>query len=389
MAPPEKPPTIGRTSVPSTELPNLPRRLALAQLPTRILHLPLLSAQLPVDLYMKRDDETGVELSGNKVRKLEFLLAEALEHKADHILTCGGVQSNHGRATAVAARRLGMDCTLFLRTPDGRPPRAMDGNLLLDRMVGARLRFISPETYAHRSAVLDEEARHLRSGGRRPYIIPEGGSNALGSCGYIATIFELVEQMTQGEPPALVPWRDRLPRAVTAADRFVFDHVVFATGSGGTAAGLHLGRHLAGLAMDVWGVPVCDDRAYFMGRVEAILDEYATRFGDQALRDARGVSARETLDRLHFIDGYKGPAYAVPYPQELELVRELAAHEGVLLDPVYTGKAFYGMVTEAERGRFSGPATASPNQHARKPRVLFLHTGGVFSLYAYRDELLG
>ena len=335
---------------------DLPSRLSLAQLPTRIHQLGRLSEELPVDLFIKRDDETGLELSGNKIRKLEFLLAEALHQNADSILTCGGVQSNHGRATAVAARRLGMDCHLFLRTTDGTAPQVLEGNLLLDHLVGAKLNFISPAEYARRREHLETAANDLRHQGRRPYVIPEGGSNALGSCGYVALAAELLEQSAS------------------------FDHIVCATGSGGTAAGLHLGRHLAGLDAHVWGVPVCDDGAYFGQRVTTILAEFAQRFGADSVRDREGVSAQETLDHLHFLDGYKGPAYAVPYPEELALIKELAGTEGVLLDPVYTGKALYGLVTEARRGRFDSTS-------ARRPRVLFLHTGGVWSLFAYREEL--
>ncbi|MEZ4651342.1 MAG: pyridoxal-phosphate dependent enzyme [Candidatus Eisenbacteria bacterium] len=167
-----------------------PARVRLAQLPTRAHRLSRLSDELGIELWVKRDDETGTDLSGNKVRKLEYLLAEAQAESADIVLTCGGIQSNHCRATALAARRLGMDSLLFLR---GAEPEAWTGNLLLDRLVGAETRFITPAQYADRGALLASAAAELRAAGRRPYVIPEGGSNALGSWGYVGLLAELLD----------------------------------------------------------------------------------------------------------------------------------------------------------------------------------------------------
>ena len=324
---------------------STPDRVSLAQLPTRVHRLSRLSSELGIDLWVKRDDETGTELSGNKVRKLEYLLAEAQSQSADVVVTCGGVQSNHCRATAVAARRLGMDSVLFLR---GSEPSETTGNLLLDRLVGADVRFITPGQYAERETLLAAAATELRVAGRRPYVIPEGGSNALGSWGYVGLVAELAS-----------PW----------------DHIVCATGSGGTLAGLVLGRRLLRTANPwlersrMWGVPVCDDGAYFRRKVHAIAHEFEARhpeLGPLGLTD----------EEIGVLDGYKGPAYAVPFGEELDLIRNVARHEGLLLDPVYTGKAFYGLVSEARNGRFAAGS-----------RVLFLHTGGVFSLFAYGREL--
>lgn len=327
---------------------ELPPRLSLANLPTRIQHLERLSRELRgPEIYVKRDDETGADLSGNKVRKLEFLLAEARARNCDVVITCGGVQSNHCRATAVAARRLGMDSVLFLR---GGDPGERDGNLLLSAMVGAELRFITPEAYAGRSELMSEAAAKARADGRRAYVIPEGGSNALGSFGYV-TLFSELE-----EPPAA---RE-------------FDHIVCAVGSGGTLAGLLIGARLLDVRTRIWGVNVSDSAAYFEARVRAIGEEFVGRF-------LGGATPTRWLESgaVQILEGYKGPAYAVPYPEELELLRRVARTEGLLLDPVYTGKAFYGLVEEIRRGRFR-----------RGENVLFLHTGGVFSLFAYRDVLI-
>ena len=332
---------------------RLPPRVELANLPTRVQRLDRWSADGP-ELFVKRDDETGSDLSGNKVRKLEFLLAEAEREHADLILTCGGIQSNHCRATAIAARRRGMDSLLFLR---GEDPADRDGNLFLDSLIGAEIRFITPEIYADRHRIMAEEAERQRLAGRRPYIIPEGGSNALGSLGYVAMLIELMEQA--GE-----------------ADRFPWDHIVCATGSGGTVAGLLLGTRLLGLETQIWGINVCDDARYFEDRVLEIAAQFEARWRSELLPDTASAPPPLDRDSIRILDGYKGTAYARTYPEEVELIREVARRDGLLLDPVYTGKAFYGMIQEARKGRFG------------RERVLFVHTGGIFSLFAYRSELL-
>jgi D-cysteine desulfhydrase len=340
---------------------RFPPRVELANLPTRVQSLDRLSSELGGPrLFVKRDDETGSDLSGNKVRKLEFLLAEAEREHADLILTCGGIQSNHCRATALAARRRGMDSILFLR---GEDPPDRDGNLFLDSLIGADIRFVTPETYADRQRVMSEEAQRQKAGGRRPYIIPEGGSNALGSLGYVAMLVELMDQASED-------------RGVHRS-RFPWDHIVCATGSGGTVAGLLLGARLLGLETKIWGINVCDDARYFEDRVLDIAAQFEARWRPELLPS--GTPAPAPLDRgsIQILEGYKGPAYARTYPEEIDLIREVARRDGLLLDPVYTGKAFHGMLVEARRGRFG-----------RDTNVLFVHTGGIFSLFAYRAELL-
>jgi D-cysteine desulfhydrase len=295
-------------------------------------------------IWIKRDDLTGTELTGNKIRKLEFLLADALRQQSDVVVTCGGIQSNHCRATAIAARKLGLDSVLFLR---GTPPASADGNVLLDRLVSARVVYISPEEYARRAELMHAEAGRLIEQGRRPYVIPEGGSNAIGAWGYIAMLEELVEQGFAGR----------------------VQHVVCATGSAGTLAGLHVGKRLLGLPMRMWGVAVCNDEAYFQGRVVEIAREFRDRFAVGDLLQA---------GEIRVVEGYVGPGYAKTYPRLLDLIRRVAAEEALFLDPVYTGKAFLAMTDLLDNG------TIPPEEE-----VLFLHTGGIFSLFAYRDELAG
>ena len=326
----------------AVELP-FPPRVSLGCFPTRVepIRLPLRPGGAPV--WIKRDDQTGADLSGNKVRKLEFLLAEALERRCDVVITCGGIQSNHCRATALAARRLGIDSILFLR---GEPTASPDGNILLSRLAGAQIIYITPEEYARRGEVMSDEAARLAQEGRRPYVIPEGGSNALGAWGYVAMLQELAGQ----------GFADRAP------------HLFSATGSAGTLAGLHLGVRLLSLPIRPWGVAVCDNELYFRGRVMEIARDFQARFG---LR----VDLRP--EEIRVVEGYRGPGYAQTYPRLLDLIRRVAAEEALFLDPVYTGKAFLAMQDLLNDGTIP-----------REEEVLFLHTGGIFSLYAYRDELL-
>jgi D-cysteine desulfhydrase len=315
-----------------------PHPLPLARLPTPVMPLRRLSAALGVEVWCKRDDLTGIGLSGNKVRKLSWLLADAVAQGADTVLTTGGLQSNHCRATAVAARQLGLDPILLLR---GELPAVPEANLLLDRLLGAELHTCTPEVYRHhRNERLAELADRVRARGGRPYVVPEGGSNGLGSLGYVEAARELLDQQ--------------------APD---FDGVFVAVGSGGTVAGLAMG--LGHTRTKVVGVPVCDDRAFFAPRVEAIAHE-AESWGAPPL-PAEG--AGWTL-----LEGYQGPAYAVAEAPVWQTLAEVARSEGLLLDPVYTGKAMHALCSEARAGRLSG-------------RWLFWHTGGVFGLFGRGQEL--
>jgi D-cysteine desulfhydrase len=328
-----------------------PARLALAHLPTPVEPLSRLGRELGLDLWVKRDDCTGAELGGNKIRKLEYVLAETLARGADTVLTCGGAQSNHCRATALAAARLGLSCVLLLRVPDPAVPPPLEANSLLDGMSAARIVWVSPEQYQQREAVFTREARALAAAGRRPYVIPEGASDALGAWGYIRAMAELagdVAQLDGGRPKATT--------------------VIHATGSGGTGAGLVLGNLILGLNWRVVGINVCDDRNYFtevQGRIcQQAIDAYDLGIAFDRRRD------------LEILDGYVGRGYALSRPEELSLMARVCRTEGLVLDPVYTGKAFYGMVQTLK---------ADPNIFGR--RIVFIHTGGLIGLFPKAAEI--
>jgi D-cysteine desulfhydrase len=326
-----------------TELPY-PKRLGRARLPTPTERLDRLGHALGVELWVKRDDLTGSTLTGNKIRKLEFLLADALAGGADTIITCGGEQSNHCRATAVAAAELGLRSLLLLRTERPEAPPAAEANILLDVLVGAEVRWVSRDEYRRRAELFPVVADELRARGRKPYLVPEGGSNALGAWGYIGCVDELRRELPPG--PATL---------------------IYAAGSGGTGAGLLLGVKLLGLPWRVVGVNVCDDRDYFVRVIGEIVEQAISRF-------QLGLAFRR--DEIEIVDGYVGLGYAKSRPEELETLRDVARAEGLVLDPVYTGKAMHGLKRELERDR-----------RAFGERLVFVHTGGIFGLFPKAAEL--
>jgi D-cysteine desulfhydrase len=330
------------TTTASRPLP--PPRIALARGGTPLEPLPRTSAALGVEVLVKRDDLTGAELTGNKVRKLEFLLADARDRGADTVVTCGGEQSNHARATALAAARLGLGCRLVLRTDDPAQPPAATGNILLDRLAGATIRWISRPDWARRNELMAEEAATIDGAGGRAYVVPEGGSNALGAWGYVACAEELATDLAP------------LPAVPTT--------IVHAIGSGGTSAGLVIGARLAGLherGVRVAGVNVCDDRAYFLDVIGRLCAEMIARW---SLPIAIGPAD------LDIVDGHVGIGYAKSRPEELATIRDVARRDGLVLDPVYSGKAFHGLVRELARDR-----------HRFGERIVFVHTGGIFGLF--------
>lgn len=323
-----------------------PVHLPLARLPTPLERLTRLGPELGIELWVKRDDLTGTDLTGNKVRKLGFLTADALGRGCDTLLTVGAVTSNHARATAIAAARLGLRSHLLLRGEDRDPP---DGNLLLDRYVGAEIEFFPHAEWPKRDLLLGAAASRLRAAGRRPYVIPEGGSNSLGSLGYVLAVKELLDQAKD------------LGLAV--------GHVVHATGSAGTTAGLALGCSVWGRPdIDVVGVAVCDDKPYFDRRVNEILDEAVGQWYVHPDLRARA--------RWRIVEGHQGLGYAKTTPREMDALARVARTEGLLLDPVYTGKAFLGLEAEARAGRLPGPGA-----------TVFVHTGGLFGLFGFGHEV--
>lgn len=323
-----------------------PPRVRLANTPTRG-HWLRYGEQFGARIWVKRDDHTGSELSGNKVRKLEYLMAEALQQQSTHVITCGGEQSNHARATAMAATQLGLKSVLILRTENPDRPPAATGNILLDRLAGAEIRWISRPAWRDRNRLLAEEAERIRAAGGRPYVIPEGGSNALGSWGYLRATSELIEDLA----------------GIAAPDHPVT--IVYACGSGGTGAGIVLGAKLYGLAalgIKVVGIAVCDDRAYFVDAIGKICGDFEERWQ---------LDAHVTPDDIEILDGHVGLGYAKSRPEELATIRDVCRSDGIVLDPVYTGKAFHGVVTELRR---------DPKRFGAA--VAFVHTGGMYGLFA-------
>jgi D-cysteine desulfhydrase len=318
-----------------------PPRLDVARLPTPIARLPLLSeAWGGPAIWVKRDDQTDGVLTGNKIRKLQYVVREALDRGCDTLVTCGGIQSNHCRTTAALARQVGLQPVLLLR---GEPPELPTGNHLLDLLLGAEIRWIDADGYRAHDAVMQEIAHELASKGRRPYVIAEGCSMPTGCWGYI----EAAEEIAQAE-------RDLGVR---------FDAIVHAVGSGGTSAGLEIGLRMFDLRTRLWGVPVCDDGEHFREVVANLCQETIERFA---------LPLSLASEDLRFIDGYVGEGYGRSRPEERTTILEVARTEGLLLDPVYSGKAMHALRHELAGGCLSSAKN-----------VLFIHTGGVFGLFAY------
>ncbi|MBX7245686.1 MAG: D-cysteine desulfhydrase family protein [Candidatus Sumerlaeaceae bacterium] len=323
-----------------------PKRIALAQTPTPLEFMPRLTEYFGgPKIYFKRDDLTGSTLSGNKVRKIEFSLAEALARKADVIITVGGIQSNHCRATALACARLGLGCHLILRGAGEGPP---DGNLLLDYLAGASFSFFPREVYStQRPKIVADLTEQYARQGKKAYYIPVGASNAVGSWGYVRAYSEI---MSQAEKSGLK-----------------INHIVTATGSGGTNAGLIVGRALHGHKKpEVWGVNVCDDEETFIKDISVVLEEMKSKYG---------LRWKDSAAPIHTLDGYVGEGYAIPYPEVMDLIAWCGRNEGQIFDPVYTGKALYGLGQEIRKGRFT-----------KRDTVVFIHTGGIYGLFPQRAE---
>jgi L-cysteate sulfo-lyase len=323
-------------------------RVSLAHLPTPLEFLPHLTRHLGgPNIYVKRDDCTGLGTGGNKTRKLEFLMADALGQGATTVITQGAVQSNHARQTAAAAAKLGLDCELVFekRIDAATEPYLHSGNVLLDRIFGARIREVAKGS--DMAAELDAVADEVRKSGKTPYVIPGGGSNPTGALGYVDCVFELVTQANR--------------------QGLVIDHVVHATGSAGTQAGLAVGLKAINSGIPLLGIGVGADRK----AQEEKVFELATRTAKFAGAD--GVVTRE--DIVCNCD-YIGPGYGVPTEEMNAAVLLAARLEGLLFDPVYTGKALAGMIDLVRKGWFDGAEN-----------VVFIHTGGAAGLFAYVDQL--
>jgi D-cysteine desulfhydrase family pyridoxal phosphate-dependent enzyme len=307
--------------------------LEFAHLPTPVERLPRLSEYLGgPELLIKRDDQTGLATGGNKTRKLEYLLAEAQSLGARTLMTTGAVQSNHCRQTAAAAARQGFDCILVLA---GDRPNTVSGNLLLDQLCGAEIVWTTREA---RDETLQRVYDETSAAGRLPYLVPYGGSNATGACSYAYAVRELLRQGVEA------------------------DWIVFASSSGGTQAGMVVGAHLFEFSGQVLGISVDEQAESLQALVAGLAMEVGEHMGEELRFEPQDI--RVNAD-------YLGGGYGVVSETEQEAIRLFARHEGILLDPVYTGRAAGGMIDLIHKGFFSPEDT-----------VLFWHTGGIPALFA-------
>lgn len=326
------------------KLDQLPR-YALAEFPTPIHYLETFSRALngPA-VYMKRDDLTSLGMGGNKTRKLEFLIGEALKQGKDTLVTAGGLQSNHCRLTAAAAAKAGLSCHLVL---NGTPPKQMEGNLLLDKIFRASVHYCDRKD---RDEKLIQVAEELSASGKNPYVIPVGGSNSVGSVGYVNAMLELEAQLKQMQ---MTP-----------------DAIVFATSSGGTQAGLTLGAKITGYKGQVLGISIDQTKTGdepFPPILKKIANTTAQRIGYEIQMTEKDFSLN---------CDYLGAGYAMPGDLEFDAIRDLARDEGILLGPVYTARAMGGLIDLVKKGVFKKGQT-----------ILFWHTGGTPELFAWGGQI--
>jgi len=326
------------------KLESLPR-FHLAEFPTPIHYLESFSkACNGPAIFMKRDDITSLGMGGNKTRKLEFLIGEAMKQDKDTLVTAGGLQSNHCRLTAAAARKAGLCCHLVL---NGKKPENPSGNLLLDKIFGANVHYCDRKD---RDRMLNQVAEDLETAGKRPYVIPVGGSNSTGSAGYVKAMLELETQLKDMH--------------------IQLDAIVFATSSGGTQAGLTLGAKIINFRGQILGISI---------------DQ--TKTGDEPfppiLTEIGNTTAQRIGFPIHLVEedfslncDYLGAGYAMHGDMEFNAIRDLAQYEGILLGPVYTARAMGGLIHLIQKGYFTKDQT-----------VLFWHTGGTPELFAWANQL--
>ncbi len=322
---------------------NFPKSVPLAHLPTPIEKLDRLTKFLNgPDLYIKRDDLTGLATGGNKSRKLEYLVADALNHGCDHLVTVGSRQSNHCRQTAAAAAKYGLGCSVIL---SGNKPKQRLGNVLLDEILGAHIYWTNGRS---RADVMGEVLHDLKAMGRLPYPIPVGGSNVIGSTSYVAAMDEFTQQLK--------------------SQHLNFDFIVLASSSGGTQAGIVLGSHIYGFSGEVLGISVDSSAEQLQTQVAALATATATHLG---------LDSTSVLEHVKVNDDYVGEGYAKVGEPEREAIQIMAQKEGILLDPVYTSKAVAGIIDLIRWGAFT-----------RGQSILFWHTGGTASLSAFSHTLV-
>ncbi len=323
-------------------------RVKLCQAPTPLEFMPNLTKHLGgPQLWIKRDDCTGVATGGNKVRKLEYLMGEARELGADHVVTQGAVQSNHVRQTAAVAAKLGLRCTAVLehRIQTNDPDYLEGGNVLLDHLMGIEIEYRPGGT--DMQAAIEEVGARLTAAGEKPYLIPGGGSNPTGALGYVHVALELLAQVNEMG--------------------LRIDHLVHATGSAGTQAGLVVGLHALNAGIPVLGIGVRNPRDKQEANVHKLAEATAAKLGLSG-----GIPASSVVANCDYV----GAGYGIPTEGMAEAVKLLARQEGIFLDPVYSGKGMAGLIDLIRKGHFR----ADEN-------VVFLHTGGQVGLFGYSDYL--
>lgn len=340
---------------------HIPQKISLANLPTKIEKLERLSQELGTNLYIKRDDQTGIEVSGNKVRKLEYAVAEAQRQGAKVLITCGALQSNHARATAVVANKLGMKSVLVLMDGEKNPP---NGNYLLDLLLGAEIRLITAEEYAHVDQIMQDIKSEYDRKGESAYIIPMGASNAVGMFGYIEAIQEIIAQEKEMG--------------------IHFDAIVDTVGSTGTYAGLVVGNVIHGGNFDILGFSISDTRENFQQKSYRNISDcckYLSEGGHSHTPESLGIKQ----DSLQILDDYRGRGYALNDADDFDFLKEIARKEGIFIDPVYTGKALKGLISEIKASKEGKVHPIA--DFGKYKNILFIHTGGLYGVFPKAGEI--
>jgi|TARA_B100000902_G_scaffold325076_1_gene319528 L-cysteate sulfo-lyase len=330
--------------MPLSDYPRVP----LAHLPTPLEFLPRLTKHLGgPNVYVKRDDCTGLGTGGNKTRKLEFLMADAIKKKADVIITQGAVQSNHARQTAAAAAKIGMKCELVFekRVADATTAYKESGNVFLDKLFGANIHEVA--NGSDMTKEMEDLSDQLREKGSSPYIIPGGGSNPIGALGYVDCVIELIAQAKSKD--------------------ITFDSIIMATGSAGTQAGLVVGSKITKSNIPVLGIGVNAPKEAQEEKVFKLASD---------LSDFMGLPSLVSRDDVVANCDYVGDGYGIPTPEMNKALLQLARLEGLLFDPVYSGKGLAGMIDLIGKGYFEN-----------QKNIVFIHTGGAAGLFAYHDIL--
>ncbi len=315
----------------------IPNKILLANIPTPLQKINFRNK----NFLIKRDDLTGVELSGNKVRKLEYLIYQAKKERAELIFTDGGEQSNHARATVIAAAQAGIKSRLFLW---GKDRNNADGNLFIDKFLGAEIKFLNKEEYGNVNNIMFEERKKLLRKGKNVYVIPEGGSTTLGIWGYVSFIYELQKQI----------------------DLKKINGILVAAGSGGTAAGLLVGLALIKSNIKVYAVNVL--------YTKDVIRKKIFQLAEGCLLDFK-IKNKLNENNLEVLDGYSNEGYKKIAEDKLELIKKFAQDKGIILDPAYTGKAFNAYYKNFLMKNLG-------------MKVIFLHTGGLYGVFGKRSEYL-